>query len=445
MVKGGNTLLPVLRRRRRRARETQVLDQIATSPANVVRIIPAASCVRLVRVRATTPYWQDEPYVPRAPLDGDVECAVCVVGGGIGGIATAWHLAARGIRAVVVEAREVASGATGRNGGFFIAGAAPMYDEMRDRWGRERALRVYRATLDGQRAMLAVAGEVGARAHFDVVGMLRLAVDEDEAAGVARHHAALAEDGLPGELVAERDLPAAVRRPGRAGLYTAHDGGVHPARWLRALAAAVAERGATIHENTRVLSPPQRLDGGVAVRTEHGTVHCEHAVVAVDGGLATLVPGVPVRTRRLNMVATAPAERRLPFPLYAREGREYAQQLPNGRVTLGGFSDVDGDASYTDREELSVPAQERLDAYLCDELGVTAPVTHRWAGLVGYADDPLPVCGPVPGSGGRVLALGGYNGTGHVQGFVAARIVSELIADGASPDADLYATLGAPT
>jgi glycine/D-amino acid oxidase-like deaminating enzyme len=110
-------------------------------------------------------------------------------------------------------------------------------------------------------------------------------------------------------------------------------------------------------------------------------------------------------------------------------------------VTLGGFSDLDGDASWTDREEVSDAVQARLDAYLREELGVTAPVTHRWAGLVGYAGEPLPRCGPVPGSDGRVLALGGYNGTGHVQAWVAARVVADLIASGVSADQDLYAAV----
>jgi glycine/D-amino acid oxidase-like deaminating enzyme len=53
-----------------------------------------------------------------------------------------------------------------------------------------------------------------------------------------------------------------------------------------------------------------------------------------------------------------------------------------------------------------------------------AVVTHRWAGVVGYAEDPLPRAGEVPGTGGRVLALGGYNGTGHVQSWAAARAVA---------------------
>jgi gamma-glutamylputrescine oxidase len=78
---------------------------------------------------------------------------------------------------------------------------------------------------------------------------------------------------------------------------------------------------------------------------------------------------------------------------------------------------------------------ERLHGYLRDELLVAAPVSHHWVGLVGYADDPLPTVGPAADG---VYALGGYNGTGNVQGFVAARIVSELIVDGSSSDAWLY-------
>jgi gamma-glutamylputrescine oxidase len=83
--------------------------------------------------------------------------------------------------------------------------------------------------------------------------------------------------------------------------------------------------------------------------------------------------------------------------------------------------------------------QARLDEYLRDDLLVRADVTHRWVGLVGYADEPLPTVGAARD---RLYALGGYNGTGHVQGFVAARIVSELIVDGASRDAWLYQPVG---
>jgi gamma-glutamylputrescine oxidase len=380
-------------------------------------------------VQPSAPLWLDEPYAARPALAGREAAQVCVIGGGIGGIATAWRLLDAGMRPIVLEAREVASGASGRNGGFFIAGAAPMYHEAVARWGRDHARALHAATLSAQREMLAVAEEVRARQHFRLEGMLRLAVDADEAADVREHQRALAADGFAGDLVAETDLPAVLRRPGRLGLHIPGDGAVHPARWVRALAAAAEARGARIFESTPARAP--QADGAsVRVATSAGVVACEHAVVAMDAGLATLVPGAAaVRSRRLNMVATAPEPRRLlPCPVYARHGLEYAQQLPDGRLAVGGFSDLDGDASWTDREELSEPVQSRLGAYLREEYGVRAAITHRWVGLVGYAEDPLPRCGEVPGSGGRVLALGGYNGTGHVQAWVAAGIVARLIA-----------------
>jgi glycine/D-amino acid oxidase-like deaminating enzyme len=358
-----------------------------------------------------------------------------VIGGGIGGIATAWHLARRGVRAVVLEAFTVASGATGRNGGFFIAGVAPAYDESCRLWGRPLAIRRHLATLAAQAEMLGAASQVGARQEFRLTGVLRVAMDADEAVRLRSHHSALLADGFQGSLVGPDALPVALQRPERLGLFTAHDGSVQPARWVRALAEDIQ-----VYEGTRVLEPPTAEGAGVRVETAQGTVLAGYVVVAADGGLSALLPSVHrVRPRRLNMLATGPARPGLlPVPIYARDGYEYAQQLPSGRVTLGGFSDLDGEASWTQAAVVSAPVQDRLTSYLRDELGVFAPVTHRWAGIVGYADDPVPTCGPVPGSDGRILALGGYNGTGHVQAWVAARVAADLVATGTSVDADLY-------
>jgi glycine/D-amino acid oxidase-like deaminating enzyme len=386
------------------------------------------------------PLWQDEPYRPRPALDGDVHADVCVVGAGVGGLATARRLLDAGLSVAVLERDEVASGASGRNGGFFIAGAAPMYHDTRRLWGRERAAAVHRATLEAQREMLAVADGIGARSHFRLDGMLRLAVDEAEAEDVRAHAAALAEDGFPGEPVAAGDLPGPLSRPGRAGLFLPHDGSVHPVRWLRALAGALEQRGARLFERSAVTGPPAVDGDGVLVRSAAGTVRCDRAVVAVDGDLAALVPSAgAVRPRRLNMLATEPLDRAvLPSPVYARYGYEYVHQTADGRIALGGFSDLDGAASWTSRPEVSAPVQARLDRWLAEELGVRAAVTHRWAGVVGFAEDPLPRCGPVPGTDGRVLALGGYNGTGHVQAWVASGVVADLVVSGRSAAAGLY-------
>jgi glycine/D-amino acid oxidase-like deaminating enzyme len=162
-----------------------------------------------------------------------------------------------------------------------------------------------------------------------------------------------------------------------------------------------------------------------AVVTAAGTVRARHVVVAADGGLAALVPGVPVRARRLHMVATEPLpERLVDCPVYARFGYEYFQQPPDGRLLAGGFSDLDGEGSYTDREDGSAEVWDRIVRYLAEDLGVEAPITHRWVGTVGYSEDGLPVVGERDG----VYVAGGYSGHGNVLGYLAGQQLADLIA-----------------
>jgi gamma-glutamylputrescine oxidase len=391
---------------------------------------------------ATTPFWLDMPYEPRPPLAGREEADVCVIGGGIGGLSCARALARHGLRVVLLEGRTVAGGASGRNGGFLLAGASLFHVDARERYGREDARRLYAHTLRAQEEVFALAAELGAGDAVRRVGCLRVAASEEEAEHVIRHAEALHEDGFPAELVEGDALPAAVRRIGRVACLTAHDGALQPARWVRALARAAERDGVTIHEASPVAGPVPAPGEG-AVHTAGGVVRARHVVVAADGALPQLVPEYAerIRSRRLHMVATAPLhERILEGVVYARWGYEYFQQLPDGRVTCGGFSDVDGEGSYTAVEEGSPEIWARLERYVRDDLGLPeAEVTHRWVGVVSYGDhDARPLVGPVPGRDG-LHALGGYSGVGNLVGYVAGEAVAERIATGRTEDVGLFA------
>ena len=391
---------------------------------------------------ATNPYWLDMPYAPRPPLAGREEADVCVIGGGIGGLSCARALARHGLRVVLLEARTVAAGASGRNGGFLLAGASVFHVDARERYGRADARRLYAHTLRAQEEVFALAAELGAGDAVRRVGCLRVAASEEEALHVLRHVEALHEDGFPAALVEGDDLPPAVRRIGRVACLTAHDGALHPARWVRTLARAAERDGVTIHEGSPV-DGPVPAPGEGAVRTPGGAVHARHVVVAADGALPQLVPEYAgrIRSRRLHMVATAPLpERILDGVVYARWGYEYFQQLPDGRLACGGFGDVDGEGSYTAVEEGSPAIWARLERYVHDDLGLAeAQVTHRWVGVVSYGDhDARPLVGPVPGRDG-LHALGGYSGTGNLIGYVAGTAVAERIATGRSEDVGLFA------
>jgi gamma-glutamylputrescine oxidase len=409
-------------------------------------LVGTVSLRTLPPMSAWTPLWQDYSYDARSPLEVDLDVDVCVIGAGVGGVSTAWHLAQHGVSATVLEARTAGSGASGRNGGFVIAGTAPFHNDARRRFGHELTRRIHTATIDAQREVLEIAEQLGASDLFEQRGSLRLAVDSEESAHLLEDLEALHEDGFPAELVTGDDLPVELRGPGRSGYITAEDCSVQPARWIRAFADGAEAAGIRIFEHSPVAAPLGERDGAAFVlRTPRGRIRAERVVVAADGDLPILVPGVAlnVRTKRLHMVATAPTDARLaPQLVYSRWGYEYHHQTSEGRVALGGYSDIDGDGgadSFTEREEPSPRVLERLERHLREELGVEAPVTHRWVGLVGYGSDERPLAGPVAGQDG-LFVLGGYNGTGNLNGFVAGRVVAELIARGSAPDADLYDT-----
>src|SRR5688572_16029989 len=136
---------------------------------------------------ATAPYWLDGPYARRPPLTGSVDVEACVVGGGVAGLACARRLAQHGIETILLERGAVAGAASGRNGGFLIAGVAVFYNDARERYGAERARDIYARTLAAQEEIYALAAELDLRKTLRRIGLLRLAVSEDEAAHVRRH------------------------------------------------------------------------------------------------------------------------------------------------------------------------------------------------------------------------------------------------------------------
>ena len=121
---------------------------------------------------------------------------VGIVGAGVTGCACALALAEAGLRVRVVDARRVAEGASGRNGGFALRGTAAPYDEVVASFGRERALALWRWTEDELGAIEHLAGDA-----FRRVGSLRLAADAEEREDLRDEVEGLWADGLEAEWV----------------------------------------------------------------------------------------------------------------------------------------------------------------------------------------------------------------------------------------------------
>ena len=366
----------------------------------------------------TTSYWLAEARerAPATTLDGPAE--VAVVGAGVTGCSAALTLARAGLRVVVHDEREIAGGASGRNGGFALRGGAAPYDVTAAAVGRDRAQALWAATEGAIDRLEAVAGDA-----FTRCGSLRLAVDEEERDELRAEFELLHEDGFAAEWTDAFAPPLAGRFTG--GIRHVPDGVLQPARFVRRLAAAAAAAGATFREHNRI----DTIEAAGAPTV----------IVATDGypsGLLGPLEGLIVPTRG-QVIATEPiAERWFEVPHYGRHGFDYWHQTPDGRVVAGGFRDTALANEFTAVEETTAGVQEALESFVTSLVGRTLRVDYRWAGIFGLVLDFLPVVGPVPEQDG-VWVAGGYSGHGNVLGFLCGELVARAVMGDRDPLLDL--------
>ncbi len=357
---------------------------------------------------STVSFWLAEPTEPLSSPRLDGRADVAVVGGGVTGCSCALALAEASLKVRLFEAREIAGGASGRNGGFALRGGSAAYPVLVESIGDEPTAALWRWTEAELEELAALAGDA-----FRRTGSLRLAADEEEREELRAEYDGLRSAGFAAEWREDLQPPLAGRYP--SALFHPNDGVLQPARFVRGLAQRAAAAGVEIHEHTHVESLEQ---------TAAHTV-----VVATDGypsGLLGELEGLVVPTRG-QVIATEPIDELLfEIPHYGRHGFDYWHQRLDGRIVAGGFRDVSLDTEFTDEEVLTAPVQEALERFVEAHVGRPLRIDFRWAGIFGMVFDFLPVVGRVPGHE-QLWVAGGYSGHGNVLGFACGRLVARAI------------------
>ena len=375
----------------------------------------------------------------RPPLSGDTEADVCVVGAGFTGLWTAYYLAAAdpSLRIVVLERETAGFGASGRNGGWCSALFPASMAAVARRSDRDAALGLHRALQATVDEVGRVAAEEGIDCHYSKGGTVALArtpVEVERArAEVADARAwGLGDDDLRLVPAAEaNEMLGATKVLGAT--YTPHCAAIHPARLVRGLAGAVADRGVQISEGT----PVTRLAAG-RVDTPYGVVRARFVVRATEGYTAEL-PGLrralaPVYSL---MLATEP----LPEAFWDETGlrrREtftdhrhliiYGQRTADDRLAFGGRGAPYHFGSTIrpehDRDPAVFDSLRQVLVELFPRLRDVA-VTHTWGGPLGIPRDWFASVGL-----DRITGLGwagGYVGDGVGASNLAGRTLADLI------------------
>lgn len=333
-----------------------------------------------------------------------------VIGGGVVGVSTLYHLAKKGWSDVVlVERKELTSGST-----WHAAGLLPLFN-MSYSVGQihKYSVRFYRELEQ----------ETGMNVGFTQCSNIRLARTKDRW-DEYMYYAGIAETiGIPVKTLTPEQVKEVWPLCETDGLLGAiqhpDDGYIQPADLTQALAKGARDLGATIYRNTAVMGIEQQADGGWVVKTDKGDIACEH-VVSCTGNFARKtgamvgldVPVIPVEHQYIvtepHPDIVARKKQGLPEMGVLRESdSSWYMREENGGLLLGPYEKgapccyVDGPSEDSEYElfqedlERLMPhvetAIERVPAF--GEVGIK----KIYNGAIAYTPDGSPIIGPAPG------------------------------------------------
>jgi sarcosine oxidase subunit beta len=346
--------------------------------------------------------------------------AIIVVGGGATGLSAAWWLARDGADVLVIDKGIVGWEASGRNGGGCTHAFSPLFVEEQRLWPQMDELLGYPTEYQP--------------------GRIRVALTEEQFALYGQGPANAARQGFVSEVLDARAVREAAPLVGDDvyGGY-AHSWGGHanPQRTVQAYAWALQDNGGRVMQHSSVLGFETTAGRVTSVRTDRGTLGCDHLVLAAGPQThhlaAMLGIDIPMVAARAEMIVTEP------LPLMPTGGVDgnglYGRQTLRGNLAYGG-----GPHEWVAISGNHVPPRSstplmRSIALRLAELfprAAHARVLRSWAGFVENTPDGRPVIerfGNITLATLSSIGFGLSPATGHA--------IRDLVLDGACSFADL--------
>ncbi|MCL8027123.1 NAD(P)/FAD-dependent oxidoreductase [Nocardioides bruguierae] len=403
---------------------------------------------------APLPFWLDDPARPEAlaPLVGEAEADLVVVGGGYTGLWTALLARERhpGRSVVLLEAGRCGDEASGRNGGFASASLTHGFGNGLERWPDELAT-LDRLGAENLADMGADIARHGIDCDFSPVGELTVATRPHHVEELAELHDAMTSHGASGSLLSAEETRAMVDSPTYLGALHEPDGTalVEPARLAWGLRQACLDAGVVIHEQTKAVTL-ERRGAGVHVGTSASATGATGGVRAWSVVLAT--NAFPSLLRRLDLMTVPVYDHVLMTePLTPEqkaaigwEGRQgigdaanqfhYYRLTRDDRILWGGYDAV---YHYGSRIAPELEQREATHRMLAEHFFETFPqleglrFTHRWGGVIDTCTRFNAFYGTA--LGGRVSYALGFTGLGVAATRFAGLVVLDLL-DGADTE-----------
>lgn len=364
---------------------------------------------------------------------------VIIIGGGIAGCSTAWHLASDGIDVLLLERGELNSGASGANAGSLHAQIQhePYVDHGAE-WARNflPALPFYRFSIDTWQR---VERELGVDLEFSRDGGIIVASSEDQMRHIEIKSGLEQAAGLGTELLDREGVRAIapyISENILGGALCPLEGKANPLLAAPAFAAGAESRGATIRCHCEVTEV--RRDGDdYAVVTNQGEYRAPKIINAAGtnaGNIAALMGlQLDIQAFPIQLTVTEPVEKLISHLVYSAENMLTLKQSRAGTILVGG-----GWPATIDRRGYPQVCAESLSRNLALAMQVVPQladvlVVRSWAAVVNGTDSWLPILGELKASPGcfihHVPWMGFTGGPG------GARIITSLV-KGEEPPVD---------
>ena len=376
------------------------------------------------------------------PLAGQVQADVCVIGAGFTGLNTAIELAERGHSVIVLEAQQIAWGATGRNGGQLIRGVGHDLDAHAKTIGREGVQVLEKLGLDAVDLVRQRIEKHGIDCDLRW-GFCELANTPRHVENLIAEQASLQRLGYRHkvELVERADMQRVVASDRYlGGLIDEGSGHLHPLNLVLGEARVAQQLGVRIYQNSAAL----RIDYGrqVRVNTANGVVLAKTLVLAGNAHLGDLEPALSGKVLPAGsyVIATEPLSEELAHSLIPenralcdqRVGLDYYRLSADRRLLFGGA------CHYSGRTPKDIAAYMRPKMLEVFPQLAGKRIDFQWSGMIGIGANRLPQIGRLHAHP-NVFYAQAYAGHGINTTHMAARLVAQAISLEQSLGFDLFA------
>jgi glycine/D-amino acid oxidase-like deaminating enzyme len=397
-----------------------------------------------VKLTSDFPFWLLRNGLTRTypSLDRGMNCEVVIVGAGITGAILFDSLTAAGLQVVMVDRRDICTGSTAASTALLQYEIDVSLTEMQSLIGEERAGRAYRLSHESVDKLECLAESLDVDVGFARRTSIYFADSRPKALELAQEARARKALGLDITYHDKESTKATFGLDGEAALSSRQAASCDPYRLSHALIHRSVQRGGQVFDRTEIVKR-SNVGNESELTTRTGfTIRAKYIVYANGYESQSMLNERIVNLDNTYALVSEPLQDAAPWDSdwllwEAKEPYLYLRITDDNRLLVGGEDDEYHSPTRRDRSiDKKAEKIERKVRGLIPDL--RWKVDYSWAGTFGKTKDGLAYIGRTEELPNSLLALC-FGGNGITFSAIASTLVLDLIRQGHSPDADLFA------